>query len=242
MKEDISRTHTEEAMHNNFDKEKAKSKSQSISSPENENTSLIHNNVDDKSQQYNDDEVSSNLYDEDYCELSELNKGQQTWLNKVLEKQTWNITPEFKDYCSQFTEDTCNCVHTSTFVQKSFIVERFDPFLHEKHNIAQCICSFRMYQDVLDWNWMEMLTANTKNHKINGTLIALKTRTILFGHKNPHGFPDKKLMNIHKALKDVLKMVKSVNKSTINENVYKSEVETTSQKGKKAKRKGSVSA
>ncbi|CAB4471339.1 unnamed protein product [Rhizophagus irregularis] len=64
MKEDISRTHTEEAMH-------AKSKSQSISSPENENTSLIHNNVDDKSQQYNDDEVSSNLYDEDYCELSE---------------------------------------------------------------------------------------------------------------------------------------------------------------------------
>ncbi|CAG8575335.1 uncharacterized protein OCT59_019295 [Rhizophagus irregularis] len=42
--------------------------------------------------------------------------------------------------------------------------------------------------------------------------------------------------------KDVLKMVKSVNKSTINENVYKSEVETTSQKGKKAKRKGSVSA
>ncbi|GBC33748.2 hypothetical protein GLOIN_2v1762127 [Rhizophagus irregularis DAOM 181602=DAOM 197198] len=65
MKEDISRTHTEEAMH-------AKSKSQSISSPENENTSLIHNNVEDKSQQYNDDEVFSNLYDEDYCELSEV--------------------------------------------------------------------------------------------------------------------------------------------------------------------------
>ncbi|CAB4426372.1 unnamed protein product [Rhizophagus irregularis] len=42
--------------------------------------------------------------------------------------------------------------------------------------------------------------------------------------------------------KDVLKMVKSVNKPIINENVYKSEVETTPQKGKKAKRKGSVSA
>ncbi|CAB4426563.1 unnamed protein product [Rhizophagus irregularis] len=37
--------------------------------------------------------------------------------------------------------------------------------------------------------------------------------------------------------KDVLKMVKSVNKPIINENVYKSEVETTPQKGKKAKRK-----
>lgn len=71
---------------------------------------------------------------------SKLNKKQQTWLNKVLEKQTWNITPEFKDYCSQFTEDTCNRVHTSTLIQKSFIVGCFDPFLHERHNIAQCIC------------------------------------------------------------------------------------------------------
>ncbi|PKC68510.1 hypothetical protein RhiirA1_457140 [Rhizophagus irregularis] len=136
MKEDISRTHTEEAMHNNFDKEKAKSKSQSISSPENENTSLIHNNVDDKSQQYNDDEVSSNLYDEDYCELS---------------------------------EDVPRCVR------------------------------------------LELLLRRGKKA------------------------PDSKDVD---NKKDVLKMVKSVNKSTINENVYKSEVETTSQKGKKAKRKG----
>jgi len=28
---------------------------------------------------------------------SRVNEGQQTWLNKVLEKQTWDITPEFKD-------------------------------------------------------------------------------------------------------------------------------------------------
>ena len=41
--------------------------------------------------------------------------------------------------------------------------------------------------------------------------------------------------------KDVLKMVKSVNKPTINENVYKSEVETTPQKEKRAKKKGGVS-
>ncbi|CAB4426564.1 unnamed protein product [Rhizophagus irregularis] len=26
---------------------------------------------------------------------------------------------------------------------------------------------FRMHQDVLDRNWMEMLTADTKNHKID---------------------------------------------------------------------------
>ena len=36
---------------------------------------------------------------------SKLNEGQQTWFNEVLEKQTWDITSEFKDYCSQFTED-----------------------------------------------------------------------------------------------------------------------------------------
>lgn len=42
--------------------------------------------------------------------------------------------------------------------------------------------------------------------------------------------------------KGVLKTVKSVNKPTINENIYKSEVETTPQKTKKAKKKGGVSA
>ncbi|CAG8729874.1 720_t:CDS:2, partial [Funneliformis caledonium] len=35
---------------------------------------------------------------------------------------------------------------------------------------------FRMHQDVLDQNWIEILTADTKIHKIDGTLIALKTR------------------------------------------------------------------
>ena len=53
---------------------------------------------------------------------SKLNEGQQTWLNKLLEKETWDITPESKDYCSQFTEDTCDRVHTPTLVRKSFVV------------------------------------------------------------------------------------------------------------------------
>ena len=48
---------------------------------------------------------------------SKLNEGQQTWLNEVLEKQTWDVTPEFKDYCSQFTEDTCDRVHTSASIR-----------------------------------------------------------------------------------------------------------------------------
>ena len=55
----------------------------------------------------------------------------------MLEKETWDITPEFKDYCSQFTEDTCDRVHTPTLVRKSFVVGRFDPFLHKGHDIAK---------------------------------------------------------------------------------------------------------
>ncbi|GES97008.1 hypothetical protein GLOIN_2v1762127 [Rhizophagus clarus] len=41
---------------NNLDKEKAKSKSQSISSPENEHTPLVHNYAEDESQHCDDDE------------------------------------------------------------------------------------------------------------------------------------------------------------------------------------------
>ncbi|GBB99590.1 hypothetical protein RclHR1_35740001 [Rhizophagus clarus] len=66
---------------NNLDKEKAKSKSQSISSPENEHTPLVHNYAEDESQHCDDDEsygeVSPNSYDEDYysnCDLSEINR------------------------------------------------------------------------------------------------------------------------------------------------------------------------
>jgi hypothetical protein len=47
---------------------------------------------------------------------SKLNKGQNSWFNQVLEKRTWDLTPEFKDYCNQFTEDRCNRVHISTLV------------------------------------------------------------------------------------------------------------------------------
>ncbi len=70
---------------------------------------------------------------------SKLNEGQQSWLNQVLEKKTWDPTPEFKDYCSQFTEDRCNRVHISTLVRKSFVAGHFDPFLYEGHDITQQI-------------------------------------------------------------------------------------------------------
>ncbi|CAI2191385.1 13032_t:CDS:10 [Funneliformis geosporum] len=263
---------------NNLDKEKAKSKSPSISSPENENTPLVHNNVEDESQHCNDDEsygeVSPNSYDEDHYytsnfELSEevkhldandalirniflevrsqfrsrdlescktimdsiflngiidmtdpgvkenvrskLNEGQKSWLNQVLEKRTWDPTPEFKGYCNQFTEDRCNRVHIPTLVRKSFVAGHFDPFLYEGHDIAQQIMThfsvrleapnnsesndsdlertyaidttiyvinrlFRMHQDVLERTWLEILTKDTKNRKIDGALKVLKMR------------------------------------------------------------------
>ncbi|CAG8784684.1 14077_t:CDS:2, partial [Dentiscutata erythropus] len=45
---------------------------------------------------------------------SRLNEGQQFWLDKILEKQTWDQTDEFKDFCSQFTEDNCSRIDIST--------------------------------------------------------------------------------------------------------------------------------
>ncbi|RHZ88062.1 hypothetical protein Glove_26g296 [Diversispora epigaea] len=145
------------------------------------------------------------------CILSKLNEGQQLWLNRILEKQTWDQTSEFKDFCSQFTEDNCDRAQVPSFVRKSFVMGRFDPFLHEGHDIAQRIMThfserleaptnsesnasslertfsidtsifimnrlFRMHHDVLDWNWMEILTAVTRNRKIDGVLKVLKVK------------------------------------------------------------------
>ncbi|GBB96202.1 hypothetical protein RclHR1_02700004 [Rhizophagus clarus] len=157
---------------------------------------------------------------------SKLNEEQELWLNQVLEKRTWDLTPEFKDYCNQFTEDRCNRIHIPTLVRKSFIAGHFDPFLYEGHdseNIYFVYMSpacfkrllisvvnssvrleapnnsesnesdlertyaidttiyivnrlFRMHQDVLERTWLEILTKDTRNRKIDGALKVLKTR------------------------------------------------------------------
>jgi len=39
---------------------------------------------------------------------SKLNQEQRSWLDRILEKQSWIPTSEFKDFCSQFTEDACD--------------------------------------------------------------------------------------------------------------------------------------
>ncbi|CAG8553130.1 4169_t:CDS:2 [Paraglomus brasilianum] len=36
---------------------------------------------------------------------STLDQKQRSWLDRVLEKQSWIPTPEFKDFCFQFTDD-----------------------------------------------------------------------------------------------------------------------------------------
>ena len=45
---------------------------------------------------------------------STLNLDQKLCLDKVLEKQAWIPTPEFKNYCNQFTDDVCNRLQTSS--------------------------------------------------------------------------------------------------------------------------------
>ena len=70
---------------------------------------------------------------------SKLDQEQRSWLDRILEKQSWIPTSEFKDFCGQFTEDACDRVQIPTLVRKSFIVGRFDPFFHEGHDIAQDI-------------------------------------------------------------------------------------------------------
>ncbi|GBC01589.1 hypothetical protein RclHR1_04250005 [Rhizophagus clarus] len=71
-------------------------------------------------------------------ELIKLNEGQQ-WFDKVLSKHTWVLTPEFINYCNQFTDDVCNRMQLPTLVRKSFVTGRFDPFVHEGHDIVQDI-------------------------------------------------------------------------------------------------------
>ncbi|CAG8743803.1 10155_t:CDS:2 [Dentiscutata erythropus] len=82
------------------------------------------------------------------CRSKDLESGKtimnSIFLNGIIdmtdaEKQAWDQTTVFKDYCSQFTEDKCDRVQIPTLVRKSYIVGRFDPFLHEGHDIAQRI-------------------------------------------------------------------------------------------------------
>ncbi|CAG8751333.1 30488_t:CDS:10, partial [Gigaspora margarita] len=68
---------------------------------------------------------------------SNLNQEQNSWLNLILEKQVWEQTTEFKDYCGQFTEDKCSRAQIPTLARKSFIKDRFDPYFYEGHDIAQ---------------------------------------------------------------------------------------------------------
>ncbi|CAI2188663.1 18161_t:CDS:2, partial [Funneliformis geosporum] len=68
-----------------------------------------------------------------------LNLDQKLYLDEVLKKQAWIPTPEFKNYCDQFTDDVCNRVKILTLVQKSFTGEYFDLFLHEGYDITHDI-------------------------------------------------------------------------------------------------------
>ncbi|RHZ58758.1 hypothetical protein Glove_368g29 [Diversispora epigaea] len=52
------------------------------------------------------------------------------------------------NFCNHFTKDNCDHVQVPSFVRKSFVVGRFDPFLHEGHDIAQRIMT-HLY--VSDW-------------------------------------------------------------------------------------------
>ncbi|CAG8670388.1 12763_t:CDS:10, partial [Dentiscutata heterogama] len=135
---------------------------------------------------------------------SKLNKEQKSWLDRKLEKQAWDQTTVFKDYCSQFTEDKCDRVQIPTLVRKSYIVgyclcevndsimnssERLEAPINPESNASSLERTysidttiyimnrlFRMHQDVLDWNWMEILTTVTKNRKIDGVLKVLKIK------------------------------------------------------------------
>ena len=68
-----------------------------------------------------------------------LDKDQVTWLEEVLQKKTWNPTPEFTQYINQFTEDACTRAKVPTIVRKSYVPGRFDPSYYEAHDIAQQI-------------------------------------------------------------------------------------------------------
>ncbi|CAG8781007.1 20738_t:CDS:2, partial [Racocetra persica] len=118
---------------------------------------------------------------------SKLNKEQKSWLDRKLEKQAWDQTTVFKDYCSQFTEDKCDRVQIPTLVRKSYIVIAYVKLMESNASSLERTYSidttiyimnrlFRMHQDVLDWNWMEILTTVTKNRKIDGVLKVLKIK------------------------------------------------------------------
>jgi hypothetical protein len=82
------------------------------------------------------DVTVGNMNNSIQSKLSEFNEGRQ-WLDRVFSKKKWTSTTEFNNYCSQFTDDMCNRIHFPTLVRKSFITGRFDPFVHEGHDIAQ---------------------------------------------------------------------------------------------------------
>ncbi|CAG8568587.1 390_t:CDS:2, partial [Acaulospora morrowiae] len=73
------------------------------------------------------------------CIQLRLNEVQRLWLNQLLEKQSWDQASEFKDFCSQFTEDGFDRIRILSFVRKSFVAGRFDSFLHEGHDVEQRI-------------------------------------------------------------------------------------------------------
>ncbi|CAG8630309.1 8090_t:CDS:2, partial [Diversispora eburnea] len=90
--------------------------------------SIYLNNIIDLS----DDEIYKRI-------KKSLNKDQVSWLEGVLQKKSWKLTPEFTEYINQFTEEACTRANIPTIVRKSCISGRFDSSYHEAHDIAQHI-------------------------------------------------------------------------------------------------------
>lgn len=74
--------------------------------------------------------------------LSILNFDQKLYFDKVLEKQAQISISELKNYCNQFTDDAYNQVKVLSLIQKFFIREYFDPFLHKEYDIMHDIIKY----------------------------------------------------------------------------------------------------
>ena len=68
-----------------------------------------------------------------------LDIDQLNWLEKVIIKKNWKLTPEFTQYIEQFTEDSCTRAKIPTIVRNSYVPGIFDPCYYEAHDIAQQI-------------------------------------------------------------------------------------------------------
>ncbi|RHZ58796.1 hypothetical protein Glove_368g47 [Diversispora epigaea] len=66
------------------------------------------------------------------------------------------------NFCNQFTKDNCDHVQVPSFVRKSFVVGRFDPFLHEGHDIAQRIMT-HLYVSRKNVNNSNNISGNDNN-------------------------------------------------------------------------------